>query len=402
MPRKQNDPTKSNRRRFLKGIGATALATATLSSNVLATKSDVISEQLAYEMAKAKVEALAGMDEFSKWERGDVSSPELFQLPTSNGSATTYAPAVYVFPIKNSGNQVGHISISARTQLPPVLGYSTNPAPQLRLEAVTESDVLGALSFGDKFIYLGGMSYGIEAVNPGAASEEKKRYVDLRGNYSTALHSVDSIESFEVSSDAASRQWKAVNNTSPSQHVGSVTTQSRNADEEVSGVPNWTEGDNDDPWAEWDGCSPIAASMAIGHHEGTSYSDRDGLIDVLHQRMSTRDVSGVGDGLTIPGDIPRGIRNYDQGDHNYKSPSNNFTGVGLSRKQQTKNQIGDGNPLLLSTMPVDATLVGHTETVVGYEDGSNFYYKCHDTYGGVNWIRHKNWLTGFTTPVTPE
>ncbi len=390
-------PTRTTRRGAMKALGALSFGSIVATKGARAQSSDRVSKSLARAMAEAKVEQLAGDDELQKWNRTDVGSATLFKLPVSENSTTNFEPAVYVFPVTN---EKGHIVISARKQLPPVLGYGTSPAPQSRLRRLSNSAIHDSLTFDETLLYLGGMSYGVAATDPTAGDDEQTRFVDLRTGHARPLPTVSGIHRFESSTHGAKTEWRTVQEASPEQHVRQIGIQ-RSTDEDVPGVPNWTEGDTDDSWNEWDGCSPIAASMAIGHHEGTSYSDRDALIDSLHQKMSTRDVPGAGSGLTIPGDIPRGIRKYDSGDNDYESPENNFVDVGLTRPEQTKNQIDDGNPLLLSTMPLDVSLVGHTETVVGYDDASNFYYKCHDTYGGTSWIRHKNWLTGFTTPVTP-
>ena len=104
--------------------------------------------------------------------------------------------------------------------------------------------------------------------------------------------------------------------------------------EERNSMPAWTESDSgggsiqwpncrgigQDPWANWDGCTPISASMVVKYWQnrfpnvfpnigkftlnGTSYTDndKDALIDDLHKKMKTNDASN---GRTWPWDNPK-------------------------------------------------------------------------------------------------
>lgn len=394
------DSSYTSRRSVLNGIGAVGLASTGISRSSLASGKQKIPERVARETAKAKVEQLAGADEFENWERGKVGPSELFYTPRGTNRSNNYEPAAYVFSIDSQGKSIGYMTVAANKRLSPILGYGTGPAPQNRLDRVGPNANAGSLSVGNRYLYLNGMSYGIEATDHDAPRGLHARFLDLKGGFSIPLPERKGVSSFENNNDKAEQSWRTIDKNSPTAWVGQVKTQRSTDDNVYPNVPNWSNGDNDDSWAKWDGCSPIAASMVIGYHENTISSNRDALIDTLHQHMSTRDIPFLGNGLTIPGDIPRGIRNYDSGTYDYESPSNNFTGVITSRKQQTRNHIGDDNPIMLSTM--DLELVGHSETVVGYDDANSFYYKCHDTYGGVNWIKHKSWATGFTTPIRPK
>lgn len=114
-------------------------------------------------------------------------------------------------------------------------------------------------------------------------------------------------------------------------------------DETVSGVPCWTEhdagggtntsiGTGRDAWDEWDGCTPIAASMILGYHENISESEndaREALIDRLHVDMNTSsdgytDPIKVGDLSPPLGDevlqpIVDGIEDYSEGSNDYSA-----------------------------------------------------------------------------------
>ncbi|WP_435361668.1 C39 family peptidase [Haloarchaeobius sp. DFWS5] len=94
-----------------------------------------------------------------------------------------------------------------------------------------------------------------------------------------------------------------------------VTAASSTVEGSVSGVPCWTAqdlggGDSTnigwgiDEWDDWDGCSPIAASMVLGYHENVSESNgsrRESLIDRLHINMDTSN-DGTSDPIDL-GDI---------------------------------------------------------------------------------------------------
>ena len=393
------------RRTAVKVLGALGLGSGMLASAGVAQPSDFVPERSAREVAKAKVEQLAGDDDFEDWERGGVARPELFYRPTSNEGG--YAPTVYVFPVERSGTDVGYVTVAARKSLDPVLEFGTGPAPQHRLESATSSPDVDHLSATGRFLYGGANTYGVEAV-PTESDHTGPRMIDLGGGFSGSLPVAPSVEeAFELDSDAARAEWTEIERTSADAWTDDVSTQSS---DEISGVPNWTEnddgdadveypdnvGNSDDPWSRWDGCAPIAGSMAVGYHEGTWSSQRNALIDRLHYKMGTDD-----DGYTYPGGIPTGIEAYDRGYYDY-SAFNVVPGDFRSRRAHTKDQIGKGNPPVLMTVDDAKDKSGHAETVIGYYDGSSFYYKCHDTYGNENWILHKSWDWGGVTVIEPE
>ncbi|NJF25624.1 C39 family peptidase [Thermococcus sp. Bubb.Bath] len=198
----------------------------------------------------------------------------------------------------------------------------------------------------------------------------------------------------------------------------------------IEGVPTWTSTDTGnantkypdnvgsapDPWDDWDGCSPIAASMVVAYYESqfrTAYL-REAIIDVLHFTMGTNNK-----GETEADDIPRGIEDfyweaiklykdgylgvhptygYDATNREYSSNYQLFLAV--------KREVDTNHPGLLNVhlRLRNGSIIGHSMTFVGYYDDASIQeIYVHTTWKDLpeGWIRVGNWGDAMITTVKP-
>ncbi len=381
------------RRNILTKIGASTALVPTTTA-VTASNSDAppIREQLARTVAEARIRHVRRRDAFTQFDPNGIGNPELFYA-VANG---TYVPVAWVFPIWNGRSAVGHISIGAQTWMPPVIQYGTGLAPQHRLAETKDSETVAGLEYGEKprFLYGNPMAFGVEAQSAGGLDDTEWKFVDLKRKFPIPR---DRISAYGADVRAASRaetEWRRIQVHVERGRTLSYGTSARSTGS-ISGVPNWS-----NCGSSWDGCVPIAASMAIGYHEGVPSWNRCDLIHELADNMDTNS-----DGETWPWNITDGIEEYDS------SYDASLTEYG--RRSEVMDQIDSGAPCLvcywgnmdasLASLPRTPTadtvkdqFVGHAETATGYEADDNswwnptdpsVYVTTHDTYGGVNELK---------------
>jgi hypothetical protein len=391
-----------NRRDVLKTIGAIGSVGIGMLGGAGAATAASGSKQEAFEMARETVGYLGTTSEFGDWREQGVRSPELFYAKTRSGSTSDgesgtveYTPSAWVFPIENRGEDVGYIAIGAIRSDTPVLTYGKSKAPQRRLDSAMKVAKASGRSVHKRFLYHSGVQFGVET--------DDEKMIDLRGQSVTKLKSVGAENELRFTSSAKG---------------GNAPDWSGDTDDEVYGVPDWTDtdlggggstniGTGRDSWAGWDGCVPIAVSMAIGFHEGIREWDddeRESLIDVLHKKMNT-DYSGS----TFWPDIDGGIEKYDSGQYSYNANNQQF-----NEKGNIKDSVGNDNPCVLNMMKgpyiKNSGDLGHAVTVVGYRTmscGTFCSYTHHKVHNGYekeppDRVAHGNWSDAMVTRIKPK
>ena len=340
-------------------------------------------------------------DTFESWSDSTVKRPTLFYAKVDKSNSIDYEPTVWVHPIRIEGENNGYITISARQRKQPVLAYGKGKAPQEDIKSAKDISKGMGLKTTGTLLYHGGVEYCLET--------EDDLAVDLRGK---SIKKKSAIKSKKKSGSYFQIAKKEGNSNDPPDWSGST-------DDEVYGVPNWTEhdgggagstdyGTGDDSWPSWDGCSPVAASMVLGYHEEINEwgdEDREALIDRLHVDMNTGD-----DISTDPRNIDSGIENYSEGDHTYSANSQLF-----NLKGNVKDGIGNNNPLVMSmtngpySKDSSGLVNGHTVAVVGWREEScgwlcnKFYHKVHNGYASPpDRITNGNWTWAQVTRVQKE
>lgn len=295
-----------------------------------------------------------------------------------------------MFPVENGGEDVGYLTIDATRSEPLALTYGRDRAPQRRYdEAGARANVRG-LAAQRTFVYHGGVEYGVLS--------DEGPFVDLRGNRVRNKGPVESLARLSPE-NTPNREPEFEGDVTSGRDVtygasgnSSGDDWDRSTDEEVYGVPNWTGedgggaastdfGTGDDSWGGstgWDGCVPIATSMAVAYHEGINEwedEEREELIDRLHVLQNT-DASGD----TAPIDMDN-VKDYTRGTYDYdaSSPLWQPTASGFHWS------VDHDEPAVLSIKDTQYT-GGHAVTVVGYDHVDNWgmddhYYKVHNTYG---------------------
>lgn len=392
------DEPSITRRDALRGIGAAGITGTLLSSmgSVSAQDSGYVSKQTARTIAKNAVRQLGTSEEFETWQAQGVRSPQLYHAKVGDESSVEYVPRAWVFAIEQQGDDVGYITIDADQLETPVLAYGKSKAPHKQLEGAKQAANRYGASVHGRFLYHGGVEFGVETTDG--------RMVDLRGKQVKQLPAVanaDHLKPTDGQDDGVTTQKEKEN----------APDWDGSTDDQIYGVPNWTDhdgggasstsyGTGKDSWDSWDGCSPIAGSMAIGYHEGlTDYDDeeREALIDRLHDDMNTND-----DGVSEWWNIDNGISNYSEGDNSYSGNNNHF-----NIKGNIKDAVGANEPPLLSMSNGPYTqdsewLNGHTVTVVGYRNGSDyFYHKVHNGYDTApDRVSNGNWSDAVVTRIS--
>lgn len=370
----------------------------------------MLSKRDAKKAARRIVEDIGAREGYSDWRGQGIRRPELFMARIENGQDVALKPRAWVFPIEHRGDDVGYLSLDATGSEPTVLAYGRDPAPQRQYEDAEASATERGLAAQRTFIYHGGTEFGV--------ATKEDTYVDLRGNYARDKRPAKSRAALSPKNDrqrAHARARAASENASLDEFRPTddpIISKSkgdgpsnwdRNTDEEIYGVPNWTEhdaggasstsyGTGRDSWDRWDGCVPIASSMVIGYHENIySWQDdeREALIDRLHDIHNTTDA-----GNTSPIDLDN-VENYSRGQHSYGA-NRDMLGIPSTIHDYVQND----RPTVLAMQDgpyTDAINNGHAVTVVGYDhvDSWGFddhYYKVHNGYGGSpDKVVHGSW-----------
>lgn len=401
------DKPSITRRDALRGIGGAGVAGTLLSAigGVSAQDDEYVSKKTARTIAKNAVRYLGARSEFKEWRTQGVKVPQLYYTKVRDGNSVEYVPRAWVFAIEDRGDDVGYITIDADQIDTPVLAYGKSKAPHKRIEGAKKVAKGHGASVNNRFLYHSGVEFGIETTD--------RKMVDLRGGKIKKLPAVANANNLKPTVNVNGKD------TQSDQDDG-VTTQKEkdnapdwdgDTDESISNVPNWTEHDDGgasstdygtgaDSWDSWDGCIPIAGSMAIGYHEDISeYDDeeREALIDRLHDDMNTDN-----GGSTTWLDVDNGISNYDEGDHSYNGNNNRF-----NIKGNIKDAVAANEPPILNMTDGpytqdDEYFNGHSVTVVGYRSGSDyFYHKVHNGYGEApDRVSNGNWTDVSVTRIS--
>ena len=243
-----DDPTSMRRRTVLKGICAAGVLGAG-SAAVTAYSSTDGNQEIAERTARLAADSIGGSSEFDDWRAEGVASPELFYARVRDGSGTRakYIPSAWAFPVERGAENVGYIAVDAAGSGTSVLTFGRSTAPQRRLESAQRVARDRDRTTNGRFLYHSGVKFGVETTD--------ERIVDLRGQWLSHISSLERPEHLRAG-------YRSEDDGDDAQDWSGDT------DDEISGVPNWTESDSgggssteigtgDDEWNEWDGCSPI-------------------------------------------------------------------------------------------------------------------------------------------------
>lgn len=339
---------------------------------------------------------------FPRFDPNGLADPELFYSAVESQGTTgsvsrEYVPGAWVYPIYNGRTEVGHIAVSARPESPRVIRSSTAKAPQNRLSEDNVGGKRPQSSGGEvRFLYNNPMSFGV--------TTDSSTFVDLRSGQDASIDAVTTRD------DSAERDSGGIEVTAQELDTRDLSFEPLGSDQ-VSGVPNY-DANRCDRSGNWVGCVPAASSMCIGYHE--SVPDACDLMWELHDLMGT-DSQGDTWPYEGPGndDFLSGIEAYD---------SSYSSGYELwGRRDEIKNEIDAGRPTIVgyfgdkspssvsTSSDVQPTglrdkMVGHAETVYGYEEGDNAWYNptdptlyvsTYDTYGNENELSFGTWDQSF-------
>lgn len=398
----------------MKRLAAFGIASTTVSGTVSAergAKERTIPVGLAKKAAIQKRDQMAHRTTFKSWQEGTIADPTVYYMRSSENQ---YVKSAYVFPIRQGKQNDGYITVAAQRDWDPILEFSKGNPPHADLQTAKRRAKNQGVTPKSRLLYHGGMSYGIELESGKAMRLNVPRTGNIPGDFQPS--------SLKLRKEIANEQWERKEQIETS--TDSVSTQDRDGGDTtadtVTGVPAWTSSDSSgssssypyylgtdpDPWDDWDGCTPIAASMVLCYHEGTSESnseEREQFIDDLHYQMGTSD-----SGWTYWHDIDAGIQNCTIGDNYYLS-STNFT----FEKSNGESEISNENrPFMLSMDnggddgsqsddPDEGDYGDHSVCVRGWDDDSDgFYWEIHNGWdNSVHWFKHGNWSNVAATYV---
>jgi hypothetical protein len=244
----------------------------------------------------------------AEWIGATVGKPVIYYAPDNTQSA-------YEFTVVNGEKEVGFILVSARKDWMPVLEYSPDPAPSKLLPEIVKFAVDNG--YADQretvvpmLIYWGALSYSVQL---GEKMKEEGIVIHLP---TAQIMPMPEMSEPRMDKEQANIEWaKQVDGRYQTRSVEWV---------EIAGVPIWYQhnsacggccdaysiyaedypdcaGTDPDPWAYWDGCSPIAGAMIVGYWLG-ELDDDEAFIDDCHYYMETSN-----NGTTYPLNIDNGL-----------------------------------------------------------------------------------------------
>jgi len=390
-----------------------ASVTATAFPHDTSNISAEITPQIAEKVALTYVGWISeNIPQYREWSDAKVSKiPQFYYLP--DGSKVAYE-----FTVLKNGKVVGYILISARKDLPPVLEFGKSRPPSMNLGKVKTKYKVKRL------LYLGALLYGADIGNGKAVHLR-----DMR------LMTYPFKVTFNMDHKAAEASWEGILKKINTDMFSNSDVEIQSSTPVVSdwgyiwGVPSWTSedagnadipypdnvGDLPDPWDDWDGCTPIAASMVLGYY--ISYPDKESIIDILHHTMNTGGHWYTNPWETAIQDIDDGIDNFAEEYHRISGQTIPYDFDGSNdhyvSMDDVKRQIKTyGRPFVLTiTGGPYGTLSGHSVAVMGYtewenlEDGVTWMYlTIHNTWyngdEGVDSILFGDWTIAVATYVT--
>ncbi len=356
------------RRALLRTVGVASVGCGVVGT-AAATGDGVVSTDDAQDTAARTVQRVSGRETFAEWEGATVGAPTTFHA-RNGAEGRRYVPAAHVFPVEKNGEAVGYVTTGAQSEWADVIEYSTAAPPQSRVEATRAAVRARGARPTDKLLYHGGVKYGVELADG--------RGVNVRNGRATPLRGIDPDGMASSSTGAPSA----------TSHF-----------DQLWGVPAWTESDDDDPWDEWDGCVPVAASMLLAYHEGAGFLEKEAYIDDLHEDMNTNDA-----GSTFPTKIDNGFNKFDTGNNSYNGRNIYI----WSHPNFVKSEIDAERPFLLNMTSGDQAddrnqnYGNHSVCVVGYDQGGDELI-LHDTWDySSHHLDWGSWLVAAYTKVTVE
>lgn len=419
---------RPSRRAVMKGIVSTGLATSHVIGSVSSkTSSKYISEDTAKTVAERMISFYSEVREDHRhWSDAVPGKPTLYYEQRSN----KYRPAAYVFPVEKhhlfTDEVIGHITISANRQRPPVLEYGNTNPPSTKLKQTKEKiNKLGANST-DRLLYQGGVDFGIQISDDEMINLRSQKRTPIRTSSEAQLLADKSNEG------GVSTQWDNVINRSSvpeseyrsyrsedlPRHFGYYAMDGHYGEGRVTGDkgddgPEYpaNRGMEEDPWGSWDGCNPIAGTQIIMYHEDLQNSsenveEREKICDALHHLMQTTD-----GGDTAPPFYDRGFNLIDT---ELDFLSNDYSGENEHNisKDLIRNEIDQGRPFMLSNWKVPTGPLkkkkgnnynGHAVVGARYHEGSTMeidvytgWETAHETIAYGTWD-----LTAAITKITP-
>ncbi|SER17178.1 hypothetical protein [Natrinema salaciae] len=352
---------RCGRRTAIKTLVSTGLATSQLVGSVSSKESSkFITENAAKTIAQRRIFFYSQVREDHRhWSGAVPGEPTLYYEQDSNNK---YRPAVYVFPVERhsffTSKIVGHITISANRQRPPVIEYGNSNPPSSNLkQAKQKIKEVGASSTG-RLLYQGGLRFGIQTSDDEMVDLKGQRRIPIR-NSSEPL----AVQSTDI--DVKS-EWDRLTSRSsiPEAEYRSYSGVSLDFDDYAwdghygEGDPVGDIGDGNldypasrgmepDSWDSWDGCNPIAGTQIIMYHEGWPNNDenvekREEICDALHHLMDTDDegwskTQNVDDGIDEISDELGFLDNSYNGENEHN----------ISKKL-VRSQIDSGRPFMLT------------------------------------------------------
>jgi len=314
-------------------------------------------------------------------------------------------PAYYEVPIVRNGKIIGVMFVPALKTMPPrwMQVFKSDMLVSQQLDKIAKRR--GIKHY--RYVVLGAAAFGIQT--------DDGTVVDLTGRE----YRVDPKMPFRFSIESEKNVvlWaKLERNT--------LDSSSRKI---ISGVPTWTSTDTGnantkypnnvgsvaDPWDNWDGCSPIAASMVVAYYDSHFRTPdlREAIIDILHFTMGTNNKGG-----TKPDDIPKGVEDfYWEAMNLYKNgylrthPTYGYEAKNYKFSSDyqlfmfVKNEIDSNRPGLLNVVwNVNGKYVGHSMTFVGYDTTAKAIY-VHTTWKNTpeGWVKVGNWVSAMVTAIKP-
>lgn len=422
------------RRSFLAATGAVLGGAAMSGSAIAGSPSSRVPETIpvkaAEKAAEQKRSQVAGSGQFTAWTNATLGDAAPFYIPTPEDESQKYARSAYVFPVRKKGKEVGYITAGAHRSLEPILEYSTDTSPVRKLSNAKSVTAQQADLTAGRPIYTGGITYGLEVGGGQVLNVQDGSVSQLGPGSPTEL---------KFTSTQSEHRWELVEDGSYGEDREYGTDDVSTMDANLSGVPAWTEtdpgnkestsiGTGGDTWDDWDGCTPIAASMVIGFHENVyewEDDEREAIIDRLHMKMETNasgstapiefvldldgNVDGPGDLIVSP--MVEGIEDYTEGSHDYSAtqhinhgPEFVLAEIAQDERPFILNMAGGGRAE--DYPPDEDTYDQHSVCVVGYNnDGTDVAaeLEIHDTWNSSQHIlSYANWWAHSSISVSAD
>jgi hypothetical protein len=244
----------------------------------------VVTDKKAASVASYYVEMYSA--EETSWQGATLSDSPVTYYSVDN------QPVAYEFTVLNDkGLNNGFIIISATKDWMPVLERGLGKAPSLYIgeaySVAMEKQLVNEGDFVKPIIYyFGAFSYYTQF---GLKMIESKQMINLCMGDVIPVPEEQPILSFDK--DQARAEWDRVEKAKlkTSSFIPSInmfSSHQTNTIVQITGVPSWWQSPNpnlfcdegggsnpypgcsgppDDPWANWDGCSPIAGAMVLGY-----------------------------------------------------------------------------------------------------------------------------------------